>query len=127
MDTFDFPYHICKVNFPDSANRMQFGKSYEATAAPGAPDQRIFVLTFAGMQTFMNTDGSVDLTSVPQINYERLAAFYAAHGTYTTFIYPHSLYGNINVKFINPLQSPDPVPQGNGVQGPFEIQLREQP
>jgi hypothetical protein len=127
MDTFNFPYHIEKTNYPAIENRMQFGNSYEAVSKPTAPYQRVFVLSFPGMMTYLDSGGAVDYSTNATINYETLRKFYEDHGLWDKFIYPHPKFGNVTVRFAQPLAAPDPVPMGNGAQGPFEIQFREQP
>lgn len=127
MDTFTFPYHLVKTQYPDSGDTMVFGKSYVFTSKPSAPDQRTFILTFAGMTYFINTDGTINTTTLPTINYRVLQQFYEAHRMWDTFIYPHPILGNINVKFGKPLSDPDSIPLGKGAVQSFEIQLIEQP
>ena len=126
MDTFNFPYHLVKTQYPDSGDTMVFGKAYVFTSKPSAPDQRTFILTFPGMKYYF-TAGVVNNTDNPTTNYKVLQEFYEAHRLWATFIYPHPVLGNINVKFGKPLADPDPIPEGNGAQSSFEIQLIEQP
>lgn len=125
MDTFDFPYHTVRTQYPNSGDSMVLGKSYEFTSKPKAPDQRLFILSFPGMKLFVNTDGTINTTTLPKLNYRVLEQFYEAHRQWDTFIYPHPYLGNINVRFATPLNGPNPIPKGNGALEGFEIQLKE--
>jgi hypothetical protein len=126
METFSFPNHVVKVQYPDSGDSMTLGKSYEFTSKPNAPDQRIFILSFAGMMLYLDAEGAIDASKNAAINYRAVELFYEAHRKWKTFIYPHPYLGNINVRFNTPLNPPDPIPGGNGALGGFEIQLKEQ-
>lgn len=127
MDNFDFDYHVVKTQWPDNAEKMQFGNSYMFTSKPRGPAQRLFILTFPGMKRYLNSDGSMDATTNPKLNYTRLENFYAAHQCWASFNYSHPVYGTLVVKFAKPLADPDPIPEGDGALGAFEIQLLEQP
>ena len=127
MDTFDFPFHKTRTQYPNSGDSMQLGNSYESVTKPSAPDQRLFVLNFAAMRYFHNSDGSVNNSVSPQVNYKKFQEFYEAHKLWDAFIYPHPVHGNLVVRFATPLADPEGLTGGDGVTGPFEIQLREQP
>lgn len=49
METFDFPYFKYSVEYPESGFRMRLGNSYEYSASPTSPDQRLFRLYFDTM------------------------------------------------------------------------------
>lgn len=128
MDTFNFPYHTFRNQYPQG-DKMQFGGAYEFSPKPNAPIQRTFVLNFPVMK-FYPTPGSPTVASVtesPTTNMRTLEAFYEVHQMWDPFIYPHPVLGNINVKFAQPLASPDLIPGGGGATAAFEIQLKEQP
>lgn len=127
-DTFNFPYHMVKTQYPKTGSSLQFGGSYEFTAKPNSPTQRTFILTFASMKYFLNEDGTLDESVNPNYNYRKFQMFYEAHELWDTFIYPHPhLLANINVKFAQPLADPDGIIEGGGAVSQFEVQLREQP
>lgn len=127
VDTFNFPNHIVKTKYPNNSNSLQFGRSYKFVAAPNAPPQRQFTLSFPGMSFFYSSGTTIDATINPTFNYKALRNFYEAHLLHIIFIYPHPEFGNINVRFLNPLEDPDPIPGGNGAQGPFQLVFEEQP
>lgn len=127
MDTFNFPYHTFTTEYPESGVRMQLGNSYVFTAPPESPDQRKFNLTFPAMQYYVPTPGTVDITTNPTRNAGTLEKFYTDHKLYATFIYPHPVYGDVNVKFNKPLKIPQPVAGGSGVLNPFDVEFIEMP
>src|SRR5262245_11203428 len=126
MDTFNFPYHKVRTIYPDNSARVQFGGAYEFVAKPNAPDQRIFILTFAAMRFFF-TSGTLDANVSPTVNYKNFRNFYEAHRLYEKFTYPHPEFGNLTVRFHKPLNDPEGIAGGNGAVGQFEIELIEQP
>lgn len=52
METFSFPYHKFSTEYPETGFRMQLGNSYQYSAAPVAPDQRVLRLYFDTMVFF---------------------------------------------------------------------------
>ena len=127
MDTFNFPNHMVKTEYPRSSDSVQFGGAYTFVNKPVAPDQRVFVLNFAAMKYYVNPDGSIDVTTDPQNNYRVLQEFYETERLYNEFIYPHPVLGNITVRFKDPLQDPDGISGGMGAVKSFQIKLIEQP
>lgn len=55
----------------------------------------------------------------------QLEAFYNAHKLHRSFLYPHPVYGNLEVKFMSPLKIPEGIKGGNGALNDFEIDLIE--
>lgn len=49
METFDFPYFKYSVEYPEAGFRMELGNSYQYSASPTSPDQRLFYLYFDTM------------------------------------------------------------------------------
>jgi hypothetical protein len=128
MDTFNFPAHLVSTKEPANSFRMSFGGAYVFTAAPDAPDQRVFTLYFTGMQYYQNSDGSIDSTTNAAINnMAALYTFYKAHKLHITFIYPHPIFGNITVKFKDPLEVPKGIRGGTGVVEDFQMTMEEAP
>lgn len=126
LETFSFPYHTQATDYPDSGFRAKLGNSYEFTAPPPAPDQRVFSLSFPLLKYFVSA-GAITLVTRPEINMAVLEAFYNRHKTYKTFIYPHPVYGNVNVKFSKPLKIPKGTEGADGAIHNIEIELTEQP
>lgn len=123
-DTFNFPYHKTRTEYPATSNAIQFGQSYTFATKPVGPPQRTFILSFKGMKWYMN-GSSIDLSTNPTRNMGAIDAFYQAHELYSVFIYPHPIYGNVNVRFAEPLKHPDVEEGGTGVTNGFEIKLIE--
>lgn len=127
MDTFDFPYHLVSTINPDSGARVALGGSYVFTSAPTAPNQRTFTLTFAVMQYFVDGSGNPEATTNAQYNMKTLDDFYLAHLLHVSFIYPHPIYGDMEVKFLKPLTIPDGIGGGNGTVKQVTVELVEIP
>jgi hypothetical protein len=127
MATFDFPYHQVRTEYPDSTTRVQMGKGWVYPIKPSAPDQRLFVLSFPGMQYFLDGAGAIDATILPQRNMAAMEAFYQAVLCWDIFNYVHPVYGPMNVRFNRPLQVPKGVIDGNGLLESFDVTFIEVP
>lgn len=144
MQTFDFPYHKFRTEYPESGNRVQLGGNYVFTAPPNGPDLRRITLSFETMKYFVvDKDkagikldfannkysnwklGEIDTTKDKYINMGALEAFYNEHKLHKSFLYPHPVYGNIEVKFMSPLKIPNGITNGGGALESFEIDLIE--
>lgn len=125
MDTFDFPYHIFRIEYPPNAPNIQLGGGYTFASKPKGPLQRKFILSFATMVSYQNVDGTPDIVTNPSINFLRLDQFYKDHGTHEVFIYPSELYGNIEVRFAEPFKWPKGMVGGRGAVEAFEVPLIE--
>lgn len=127
MATFDFPYHKVSTDYPESSFRAKLGGSYQFSAPPVAPDQRIFKLRFALLKYFTAAGGGIDTLVQPQLNMGRLEAFYNVHKMNATFTYPHPIYGNVLCRFNQPLKIPDGLTSGDGSILNVEVEFMEQP
>ena len=125
MDTFNVPFHKTRTVYPDSSPGIQLGKGYSFAAKPSGPDQRKFVLTFKSMVYYVASNGTLDIATNTPLNYGTLDKFYQDHRTYQPFIYPHPAFGNITVRFAQPLQGPDAMEGGSGATEQFEVNLIE--
>lgn len=144
MKVFDFPYHTFRTEYPESGNRVQLGGNYIFTAPPNGPDLRRFTLSFETMKYFIiprlaagihldfvnnkysiRAPDSIDIETQPQINMGTLEAFYNEHKLHKSFIYPHPVYGNVEVKFMSPLKIPEGIKGGGGALESFQIELIE--
>lgn len=127
LETFNFPYHLFSTQNPESGLRISLGNNYTFTSPSESPDQRSFTLRFAAMQFFLDSEGNIDENEEPEINMMTLIRFYQAHKLHKSFIYPHPIHGELEVKFNSPLNEVEGIPNGNGVTQPVEIQLIEIP
>lgn len=125
MQTFDFPFHKFRTEYPESGNRVQLGGNYVFSAPPNGPDLRKIILSFPTMRYYMGPGNVLDITSNPKINMGKLEKFYNDHKLHKSFIYPHPVYGNLEVKFFSPLKIPEGITNGHGAVGDFEIELLE--
>lgn len=125
MQTFDFPYHTFRTEYPESGNRVQLGGNYIFTAPPNGPDLRRITLKFETMFYYVTSSDAIDTTKNPKLNMAVLEAFYNEHKLHKSFLYPHPVYGNMEVKFMSPLKIPEGIKGGNGALGDFEVDLIE--
>lgn len=126
IDFFDF-LCSCTDQYPQSSTSTKFGGGYSFASYPSGPDQVIFILHFAAMRYFVNSDGTMDTTTSPRINMQVLKNLYEANRLHKTFIYNHPIRGYVFCKFESPLQCPKVIPDANGVTEAFDVRLIMQP
>lgn len=127
MAVFNFPYHKVSTEYPESSFRAQLGNSYQFTAPPTAPDQRIFILKFNMLKWFTVAGGGLNRTAWPEINLALLDDFYNAHKLHATFTYKHPIYGDLNCRFNKPLKIPEGVEGGDGAVKDIQLEFIEVP
>ncbi|BCJ91776.1 hypothetical protein IZ6_25110 [Terrihabitans soli] len=127
MEEFDFPYHRVSDKYPESSVRVQFGGGYQFASEPRAPDQLTFTLRFPAMWYFTDGSGDLDKEVNLQRNMAALEAFYERHRLWKRFEYDHPRRGVVVVRFADPLETPDPLPNENGLVQAFEVKLIQQP
>lgn len=125
MQTFNFPYHTVRTEYPESGNRVILGNSYLFTAPPSGPDMRRFVLSFPTMFYYLTSGGAIDTAKNPTYNMAVLEDFYQTHRLWKSFLYPHPVYGDREVKFYSPLKIPEGVKNGLGSLADFQIEFIE--
>lgn len=127
MQIFNFPYHVCTVRYPKRGTQVQLGGSYTYSVKPSAPVSRTFNLTFDLMKWVRNAQGILSPVPEPELNLMRLDNFYQNHELHEDFIYPHELYGNLVVKFLEPLEIPPAKRDSFGSVLGVSVILIEQP
>lgn len=127
LETFNFPYHTFNTQNPESGFRVKFGSSYTFSTPPTDPDERLFTLSFQGMQFFTDSVGVLDDIINPERNMFTLIKFYQRHKLYKSFKYQHPVHGELEVKFNKPLKEEDVITGGYGVIKDFSIELIEIP
>lgn len=127
MAVFPCTYFTYATRYPETGTRIQFGNSYTFAAGPTSPDQRVFTLSLAGMQYFVDDLGAIDLSQEPGRNMAVLEAFYNTHKLHLTFDFNHPVLGLVQCKFNRPLDVPEGVPGGGGVVNDVSVELIEIP
>lgn len=126
MKVFDFSVHVVSHSYPQRGTQVQLGGNWTFSTEPRGPVMRTFTLRFDLMRWFKN--GSVFSSTIePTLNLLRLDEFYREHELFKDFIYPHELYGNIVVKFAQPLVIPEAKKDSHGAVLGLTVTLIEQP
>lgn len=128
METFPMTMFKFTTEYPQSGTSIQLGNSYAFTAAPTAPDQRTFTLTFSVLKYFINGDGSINTSLYSNtLNLKVLEDFYARHKLWKSFNFTHPIHGSLVVKFKEPLSIPAGETGGGGAVKEIQVKLIEQP
>lgn len=127
MKVFDFPYHTCTVKYPKRGSQIQLGGSYTYSVKSSAPVARTFQLNMDVMKWYKNNSGILTPLKNPKENVMVLDNFYQEHELHLDFIYPHELYGNVVVKFAEPLEIPPAKRDSFGSVFGISLTLIEQP
>lgn len=127
-ETFPLKLFSYSTEYPTSGVNIALGNSYTFTAAPSAPDQRLFTIKFAALKYFLAEGGGIDTdVYADTLNLGTLEAFYNRHRLWKSFDFNHPIYGLVVVKFKDPLKVPEGVAGGGGAVKGLEIKLVEMP
>lgn len=104
--TFDFApnSHVAEEIVPEEPSAVTMN-GWDAVARPSIPYRARFKLTLAGMY-WRGDPAKGDLTT----NAERLQDFYRAHRMWGEFFYDHERYGQLRVRFAEPVNIPKALP-----------------
>lgn len=125
METFQFVNHKRNYKYINNSDTIELGNGYSFVSKPRSPMLKEFTLTFTGFRYYYDSNG--DLT--PELNkykdnVKALCDFYEAMGTYENFIYPDEQFGNVRVRFKEPLEIPQTVGR-RAVVNDFTVTLAE--
>lgn len=126
-DRFDnFSLHKVSTEYQSNNFSMTMGGGYSFDTDGSFPPLRIFNLKFTGFRYYVNSDGEVDAEINKDINnMKALEDFYRDHLTHKTFIYNHPVYGDVKVRFKDPLNIPEGITGAGGVLESFDVKLKE--
>lgn len=125
METFQFENHKRNFEYLNNSDTIELGNGYSFVTRPNSPMLKEFTLTFTGFRYYYTEDDKIDHEKNKyKNNMAAFCDFYESMGTYENFIYPDEQFGNVRVRFKEPLQ----VPQTNGKFGvvdDFTVTLAE--
>lgn len=124
LQRFNWPFHNYSTEYTEPFQRVDNGTSQGTVVRKTAVPRRKFTLSFTTLYDFDNAT-ETQTACDPRLSFKALKAFYAAHGTYKSFIYPHPLYGDIVVRFNQPLTVPYKRQNGLGSVNDFTLELVE--
>lgn len=125
METFQFVNHKRNYKYINNSDTIELGNGYSFVSKPRSPMLKEFTLTFTGFRYYYDNNG--DLTSELnkyKDNVKALCDFYEVMGTYENFIYPDEQFGNVRVRFKEPLEIPQTVGR-RAVVNDFTVTLAE--
>lgn len=125
METFQFENHKRNFKYINNSDSIELGNGYAFVSKPRSPMLKEFTLTFSGFRYYFDNNNALDYTTNQyKDNVAALCSFYETMGTYQKFIYPDEQFGNVTVRFSEPLE----IPQTDGkraVVKDFSITLKE--
>lgn len=127
VETFNFPFHVASISYPERGSPITLGGNWQYSSKPSSPPMRTFQLTFPVLQWIKSSAGVLTSSIDPEINLLRLEQFYNRHELYKDFIYPHELYGQLIVRFSQPLVIPPAVQDSFGTVKGLSVTFVEQP
>lgn len=128
METFTFEFYTIRPDTYRTNDTFTMGKGHEFSVKPLLPIQRRFVLEFEeGLKWCQDGSGAFVNSVTPTRNILKLIEFYEAHEMWKRFVLPHPIYGNLTVRFAEPLATPKARRGGSGWTEGFELKMIEQP
>lgn len=125
MDIFDFaPDRNVPETLPRDAASGMTMNGWNFSARPTTPYQRTYRVTLHGMRWYTHpVTGLWDVTTNRFFNARRLEEFYERHETWDPFTWYHQHFGELTVRFKNPLTVPKGEINSGGLIPAFEMQL----
>jgi hypothetical protein len=108
---------------PPQASKNVSMNGWSFAAKPNVPFQKTFLVKLQGVTWYLKGDDQYDISTNPRFNARRLELFYEEHGTWKPFQYRHPHLGVIEVKFKEPIEVPEAIPNSGGLIDGFDIQL----
>lgn len=125
MDTFKFKNFKRTFDYLNNSDSIQLGNGYSFTSKPRSPLLKLFHITMTGMRYYFTEDGKMDYeTNKYKDNLGALCQFYEENGTYMVFILPDEQFGNVHVKFKEPLKVGETLGKRAVVQS-INLELQE--
>lgn len=125
MDIFNFPLHKREYKYLNNSDTIQLGKGYSFVAKPRSPMLKEFILAFTGFRYYFDSLGKIDYTTnANKDNIAALTTFYEKKGTWDSFIYKDEQFGDVKVRFKQPMEVPQTMGK-KAVVGDFQIILSE--
>ena len=125
METFQFANHKRNYKYLNNSDSIELGNGYSFISKPRSPMLKEFTLSFTGFRYYFDENNQVDYeTNKYKDNVAALCSFYETMGTYENFIYPDEQFGNVRVRFKEPLEIPQTVGK-RAVVNDFSVTLAE--
>lgn len=105
MDTFKFENFKRTFDYQNNSDAIQLGNGYSFISKPRAPMLKLFHVVLTGMRYYFTENGEIDYeTNKYKDNLGAFCQFYEEKGTYEVFILPDEQFGNVHVRFKEPLK-----------------------
>lgn len=127
LKTFDWPFHELTLSYPQRGSQVKLGGNWTYATKSSSPVMRNLQLNFRLLKWVRDASGILVSTLDRELNLLRLDEFYQEHEQHKDFIYPHEIYGNMIVKFAQPLVIPPAKLASDGCVMNMTINLVEQP
>ena len=116
-------YMVPKIAPPPAQGKGMSMNGWHFSSKPAVPYQKSFIVTLQGMHWYLKPSDLFDVSTNPQYNARRLELFYEEHGCWDNFEFPHPHLGLLTVRFKEPLQIPEAIPNSGGLIEKFDVQL----
>lgn len=125
--TFDFcpGMMVPRTRPPKHGGAQVSMNGWHFAAKPSIPFQKVFVVKLHKLRWHLNADGTFDAATDPQFNARRLEQFYEDNGVWDNFTFPHPHFGDIQCRFLEPVEVPPGEKNSGGLIDEFEIILVE--
>lgn len=108
--TFNFENFKRSFDYINNSDKISLGNGYSFVAKPRGPLLKTFHITMKGMRYYFTQNGEIDnVTNATKDNLGALCKFYEQVGTYDKFIFHDEQFGDVMVRFLEPLKPGDTV------------------
>lgn len=125
MEIFQFVNHKRNYKYINNSDTIELGNGYSFVSKPRSPMLKEFTLTFTGFRYYFDeNDKPTSEINKYKDNVKALCDFYESMGTYGNFIYQDEQFGNVRVRFKEPMEIPQTVGR-KAVVNDFSVILAE--
>lgn len=123
--TFNFcPNSLVPELLPPEAPTLMTFNGWTFSSKPTTPFQSSWKVTLYGLQWYLNSDGTFNLTTNPTRNAAALEKFYRDNQTWDNFAWKHPhIATTMQVRFKSPVIVPAAIPNSNGLCDAVEVYL----
>lgn len=116
-----------ETDYQEFSSSGSLGSSYDFSLPNTTPSLRVYTLNIPVLRYYFNADGTLDLLTNRGVNIAWIEWMYNIHKLDRFFLLTHPVYGDVKVRFKEPLKIPKGKSGGQACVEALEFQLVELP
>ncbi len=125
LQNIDLTLFTVETEYQEFAANTSFNGSYAFALSSKVPSVRLFTVKIPVLRYYFDSFGDLDLTVNKDTNMAWVEWMYNVHKLQKLFLFTHPVYGDVRVRFREPLKVPKGVKGGQACVEALELQLVE--